>query len=186
MAAESLVILRLLGGLFGAGVVVHAFQRFRQRRMARSETVLRWLVGLSALLVCAFPDSVNALVAMAAMQRAAYGRMLVLLVLSSLLLWVLVLRERGKVDVLSRTLDRLIRVFALARGTPQQRERLDGTQIILSASAISWVESMMVVPCSLSSRISACNSTRDCTSSPAVGSSSSTTGGRWAIASTSA
>ncbi|MDH5673268.1 MAG: glycosyltransferase family 2 protein [Myxococcales bacterium] len=142
LEAQSLVILRLLGGLFGFGVLVHAFQRFRQRRIARSEAAFRWLIGLAIAVICVYPDSVNSLVSMLAMERAAYGRMLVLLVLSNLALWFLLLRERGKVYLVSRNLDRFIRIFALSRGTERERERLQGTQILVAMPALNEGENI--------------------------------------------
>ena len=51
---------------------------------------------------------------------------------------------------------------------------------------MSWVARMMVVPLLLSSCMRLCNSTREATSRPAVGSSRKRTGGSWATANANA
>jgi hypothetical protein len=135
LGPQSLVFLRLIGGACGLIAVVSGFLRFRSRELSRAEAALRWLFGLSLMVVSIYPDSANLLVAMLALESAAYGRMLALLVLSSLLLWILLLRERGKFFALSRNLDRFIRSYALSRETGGELAKLMGTQILVALPA---------------------------------------------------
>jgi len=134
---ESLVVLRLLGGFVGAAVVFFSFRRFRDGRLSRFETGFRWLIGLALVVICIAPDSINFVVSMLAMERVAYGRMLALLVLSNLLLWVLMLRERGKLFVANRNLDRFVRGFALWRGVAEHEQRLAGAGVLVALPALN-------------------------------------------------
>ena len=139
---ESLVVLRAIGGLVGAGVLLFSFFRFRDGRLSRFETGFRWLIGLALVVICVEPDSVNFVVSMLAMERAAYGRMLALLVLSNLLLWVLMLRERGKLFVANRNLDRFVRGFALWRGVAECEERLAHAGVLVALPALNEAQNI--------------------------------------------
>lgn len=145
LAPQPLLYLRLIGILLGGYVVVQSFLLFRKRRLSRFETAFRWVFGAAAVIVCVYPDSINVVVAVLAMDRAAYGRMLVLLVLSSFLLWALLLRERNKVHLVNQRLDQLIRAFALSQGTREERDRLEGVQILVAMPALNEGENVGTV-----------------------------------------
>jgi hypothetical protein len=142
---QSLVLLRFVGGAVGAAVASLAFVRFRAGRISRFETALRWLVGGALVAVCIEPNLANFVVSMLAMEQATYGRMLALLVLSNLLLWVLFLRERGKLFLVSRGLDRFVRGFALWRGISECEERLQGAGILVAMPALNEADNIAAV-----------------------------------------
>ncbi len=111
----SISVLRLIGVVAGLYVVASAFWGFRARRINRRETLVRWLVGGGLVVVSLFPDSINFLRDVLALDSDAYGRLLALLVVSNLLIWLLFLRQRGKVYLLGRHLDGLVRSSMVLR-----------------------------------------------------------------------
>jgi hypothetical protein len=141
LEAQSLVVLRVVGGLFGLYVIISGFYRFRERRISRGEAFFSWLLGCAAVTITAYPDSVNFIVSMLAMEKASYGRMLALLVISTLVVWFLILRERGKVYVLRRTVDRLIRYVA-SRTANEEFEKLGDCDILVALPALNEAENV--------------------------------------------
>ncbi len=141
MHAESLVVLRIAGALLGMGVFVHAFVRFRRRRIARGEAALRFAFGLLVAAVAIEPDLVNGLAALLAMDSKTWGRLLALLVLSNLALWLLLFRERGKVARLAGHLDQVVRHVARESGA-RGIERLEGAGIVVGLPALDEAENL--------------------------------------------
>lgn len=105
----SISFLRLVGVLAGLYIVSSAFLAFRGRRINRSETLVRWIIGGCLTIACLFPDSINFLRDLLALEKDTYGRLLALLVVSNLLIWLLFFRQRAKIYVLMRHVDRLVR-----------------------------------------------------------------------------
>jgi hypothetical protein len=153
---QSLVVLRLVGGLVGGVLVLLSFLRFRAGHISRFDTGLRWLFGLALVVVCIRPDSVNWVVSMLAMEQAAYGRMLALLVLSNLALWTLLLRERTKVFDVRRNVDRFIRSFAMQGGLDRHAERLAGADVLVALPALNEAENLGPVLERIPDEISGC------------------------------
>jgi len=107
-------ILRWLGLLLGAGVLVVAFARFRGARSRRSDFALATLFGAALACVSAFPNSVNALRDMLMLEHAQWSRLIAVLIASNLLLWLLVLAARAKGSLQDEQFDRLVRALGLA------------------------------------------------------------------------
>ncbi|MFT5284225.1 MAG: hypothetical protein ACI8TQ_000381 [Planctomycetota bacterium] len=142
MPEQSLVLMRLLGGAIGLGVVLFAFMRFRAGSLSRFETALRWLIGFGLLAVCLKPNLADFAVSMLAMEQVAHGRLLALLVLSTLLLWTLFLRERGKLFVTSKTLDRFVRVYSQRQGMNECTAQLNGAEVLVVLPALNEAENI--------------------------------------------
>ncbi|RMG98546.1 MAG: glycosyltransferase [Deltaproteobacteria bacterium] len=141
MAAESLVVLRILGAVLGLAVFVHAFVRFRHRHIGRGEAALRFLFAVLVTAVSIEPDVVNGLAALLAMDSKTWGRLLALLVLSNLALWLLLFRERGKVAKIAHHLDEVVRHVARSSGA-RGLERLEGAGILVGLPALDEAENL--------------------------------------------
>ena len=137
MGEESLVLLRVVGGLAGLIVILFAFLRFRAGTISRFETGLRWLIGVGLTAICIKPDLANFAVSMLAMEQVAHGRLLALLILSTLLLWLLFLRERGKLFITRKTLDRFVRVYSQRQGMADCEDHLQGAEVLVVMPALN-------------------------------------------------
>ncbi len=110
--SRSLIVLRLVGGLFGLGLVVRAFQRFRKREMRRVEFLLTIAFGVVIAAIAINPDLATALGQMLALQNKQYGRLIALLILSQMALWLLFMGQRAVSARQSRQFDLLVRRLA--------------------------------------------------------------------------
>lgn len=142
---QSLLVLRAIGALFGAYLLVSGFVRFRAGKLSRQNTALRWAVGAALVVVSVHPPTVNVAVSMLAFEEASFARMLTLLVISSLVLWGLLLRERDKTHLISKTLDRLIREFALSRADVGDLSALHGTTVLVAMPALNEADNLPAV-----------------------------------------
>jgi len=127
----SISLLRLIGVVAGLFIVVSAFLSFRDRRISRGDTMVRWLIGGGLTVVCLFPNSLNFLRDLLALESHMYGRLLALLVVSNLLIWLLFFRQRGKIYLLQRHLDRMVRYAVVPKSSRDGLESLPGDVDIL-------------------------------------------------------
>ena len=112
---EYLVAIRVISGLLGIAFGFWSFVQFRKRLIKRYEFLLLTILGTGLLEVAIYPDSINIIAGMMAMDDRQYGRLIALLVLSNLLLWLLVIGQRSKENVRSIQFDLLVRRFAVER-----------------------------------------------------------------------
>lgn len=145
LSPDSLVVLRVIGVLIAIAIAIATFARFRKRGFSRLEAGFRWLLSLALALVAIEPNSINWVVGLLRMERAAYGRMLALLVLSNLGLWVLLLRERSRGYDRKRVLDRLVRSHAILAATPDTHERLEGADVLVAMPALNESDNVAAV-----------------------------------------
>ncbi len=135
--------LRVIGLLVSLFIIVSTFRRFRDRRIRRLEATFRWLVGAGLATVSLFPSSVNFLRSLLALESHTHGRLLALLLVSNLLIWLLFFRERGKLFLLQRGVDKLLRHLpaeaALRQGL---RECLDGVGVLVVMPAFNESDSI--------------------------------------------
>jgi glycosyltransferase involved in cell wall biosynthesis len=73
------------------------------------------LLGSGLLLVSIYPDCINIIAGMMALDNRQYGRLIALLILSNMLLWFLAIRQRSKDVVKAIQFDRLVRKLAHER-----------------------------------------------------------------------
>lgn len=129
MSGESLILLRSLGGLTGAILVLWVFGRFRAHLIRRHEFMLGVMLGLALIVVAVYPDSMNVVAGMFSMERKQFGRLISLLIISNLLLWVLVFGLRTRDAKNSIQFDLLVR--KLARQSFLSGEGLDAIKEIM-------------------------------------------------------
>jgi len=138
----SISFLRLIGIFAGLFIVVSAFLAFRDRRISRGDTLVRWLIGGGLTVVCLFPNSLNFLRDLLALESHTYGRLLALLVVSNLLIWLLFFRQRGKIYLLQRHVDRMVRYAVV----PKRRDGLenlpDEVEILVVLPAYNEAENL--------------------------------------------
>lgn len=109
----SLVLLRIIGGVLGLSTVVWAFSRFRSHLIKRYEYLLTSILGIALISVSAYPDSINILAGMLSLENRQYGRLIALLIISSMLLWLLVINLRGRDAQRSIQFDLLVRSLSM-------------------------------------------------------------------------
>lgn len=142
--SQSLLVLRGVGALVGVYIWFHAFRRFRARAITRGEAALRWAFALFVVVVAVYPDSVNGLAALLAMESHMWGRLIALLVLSNLALWLLVFRERGKLFALKTHFDRLVREVAL-HGSGDGLDTLREAKVLVGLPALNEADNLPAV-----------------------------------------
>ena len=111
----SLISLRLAGGFLGTFWVLWSFRRFRNHTIRRLEFFLTSLLGSALVIVSVNPNSINILAGMLSMEDKQFGRIIMLLLFSNLLLWFLLLGLRTKDVKRSIQFDLLVRKLAQDR-----------------------------------------------------------------------
>jgi Glycosyl transferase family 2 len=106
--------LRWLGVATGAFGLITLFLLFRRRRVRRVDFVIGTLLGLALLIVSSDPGAVSVLRDMLALERAQFSRLIAILVLSSALLWVVLLYTRVRWADHWDHFDRLVRRLGIA------------------------------------------------------------------------
>lgn len=112
---EYLIFIRVTSALIGIAFVFWSFAQFRKRFIKRYEFILLTLLGCGLFVVALYPDSINIVVGIMSLDNRQYGRLISLLVLSNMLLWLLVISQRGKEGVKSRQFDLLVRQLHVNR-----------------------------------------------------------------------
>ncbi len=109
---EYLILIRVMSGALGLFVATRAFSQFRHHLIKRREFFLLLIMGIGIFTVSLYPDTINIVAGMMAMDNRQYGRLIALLILSNLLLWVLIVSQRSKEAVKAKQFDLLVRRFA--------------------------------------------------------------------------
>ena len=109
---ESLVVLRLMGGLIGLIIFLWAFNKYRTHHIRRREFIMASLIGIALLVVAIVPGSINVVAGMLSMKDKQFGRLITLLILSNVLLWIIVFNLREKDHKKLIQFDNLFRYLA--------------------------------------------------------------------------
>jgi hypothetical protein len=108
-------LLRFSGLLCALFIFVIVFFRLRRHSENRLDVVVLVLFALGMFLVSLFPGLVNLPAEIFSLETHERGRLLTLLILSSVALWFLLIYERGKTRFLSEGFDRLVRTLTVDR-----------------------------------------------------------------------
>jgi cellulose synthase/poly-beta-1,6-N-acetylglucosamine synthase-like glycosyltransferase len=126
--------IRILGIVLALSVACLALLYFRGPRWSRGNFVIAIVVAAALLIVSVDPDSVDALRDMLAFGQFEYGRMLAVLVLSTIFLLLLVIYTKFKVDALALLLDRYMRAEVLQSVEgPAERPAPNGIAVVIPA-----------------------------------------------------
>jgi len=108
-------LLRFSGLICALFVFVLIFFRLRRHSESRFDVVVLTLFGVGMFLVSLFPGLVNLPAEIFSLDTHERGRLLTLLIISSVALWLLLIYERGKTRFFSDGFDRLVRTLAVDR-----------------------------------------------------------------------
>lgn len=103
--------LRIIGLIIGIFGLVLTFRIYRGQRWRRLNFVLSGIFSLFIIAICLSPDLLNRAAGMLALQQEERGRILTLLIFSSIGLWFLLIHYRTKLDEHRHQFDLLIRNF---------------------------------------------------------------------------
>ena len=112
---KYLIFIRVASGLLGIIFTFWSFNRFRKRFIKRFEFFFLTILGIGLIIVAAYPDSINIVAGMMALDNRQYGRLITLLILSNMLLWIFVISQRSKDAVKSIQFDLLVRRITMER-----------------------------------------------------------------------
>lgn len=112
---QYLVAIRIVSGFLGVFFAWWAFSQFRKRFIKRREFIFLSILGIGLLVVSIYPDSINTVAGMMALDNRQYGRLIALIILSNMLLWLLVTRQRSKDGMKALQFDLLVRRLAVER-----------------------------------------------------------------------
>ncbi len=127
--------LRWLGIAGGALGLLAVFLLFRRARVRRLDFAFGALASIALLLVSVDPGTVDVLRDMLALQHTQFSRLIAILILSSVLLWALLLYTRVRWAEHRDQFDRLVRVLGVAefrRAYPELRA-LPAVVVVLPA-----------------------------------------------------
>ncbi|MBW2529362.1 MAG: glycosyltransferase family 2 protein [Deltaproteobacteria bacterium] len=105
----ELTFLRWVGIVVGLLALWHVIARLRVHASKRGGLFALLVFGLSLLLIGAFPDLANLPAQLLQLRDVPGGRVTTLLLLSTLIAWPLILRERGKLVSLKLAFEQSIR-----------------------------------------------------------------------------
>lgn len=108
-------LLRIFGLIVALACFAVIFLRLRRYSETRTDVVILSIFGIGLLLVCLFPSLVNLPTEILSLDNSERGRLLTLLIVSSVALWLLLTYERGKTEYLARGFDGLVRTLAVER-----------------------------------------------------------------------
>jgi len=103
--------LRIIGLIIGIFGLVLTFRVYRGRRWRRLNFVLSGIFSLFIIAICLNPNLLNRVAGMLALQQEERGRILTLLIFSSIGLWFLLIHYRTRLDEHRHQFDLLIRNF---------------------------------------------------------------------------
>jgi cellulose synthase/poly-beta-1,6-N-acetylglucosamine synthase-like glycosyltransferase len=141
----QLILLRLIGALFGAGLSAWSFRRFRVHAVRRHEFFLSFSLGLAFLLVSIYPDSLNILAGMLSLSGKEYGRLILLLIISNMVMWLLILSLRTKDTRKSIQFDLLVRRLAYDRFDAAEWGPKAAREIMVVIPALDEAENLQQV-----------------------------------------
>ncbi len=110
--------LRIIGLIIGILGLVLTFRIYRGPRWRRLNFVLSGFFSLSLIAISVNPNLVNRATGMLALQQEERGRILTLLILSSMGLWFLLIHHRTKLDKYGRQFDLLVRHLGREKAEP--------------------------------------------------------------------
>ena len=137
---KALILIRMMGVLIGVAMALWGFRRFRAHLIRRTEFLVLFLFGVSLSSVALYPNSINILVSMMALQGEAHGRLIALLILSNMVLWVWFLFHRVSSARMDRQFDALVR--SIAFGSLQVGDRNGIKPITVIIPALNEAESL--------------------------------------------
>ena len=106
-------ILRIFGLILALGALIVIFLRLRRHSKSRVDVTILSIFGTGMFLVSLFPGLMNLPTEILSLDDSERGRLLTLLIISSVALWFLLIYERGKVRFLNQGFDRLVRTLAV-------------------------------------------------------------------------
>ncbi len=106
---NQLIVLRILGLLFGLFLFIWAFRRYRAHKTKRSEFILITFIGTGLSMIAVFPDITNAIAGIFSLDNKQFGRLIMLLIGSNFIMWILIFGIRNKIYIGSLEFDLLIR-----------------------------------------------------------------------------
>lgn len=110
---EYLIVLRVLSAFLGFFLSFWAFAQFRKRVIKRYEFLFLLCLGVGLFVISIYPDSINIVAGMMALDNRQYGRLISLIILSNMILWFLIIGQRSKDSVKSIQFDLLVRRIAM-------------------------------------------------------------------------
>lgn len=112
---KYVIAIRIIGGLLGGVFALWSFVQFRKHFIGRREFFFLSFLGVCLVSVAIYPDSINTIAGMMALDNRQYGRLIALLFLSNILLWLFVISARSKDAVRSIQFDLLVRRLTMER-----------------------------------------------------------------------
>jgi hypothetical protein len=108
-----LIAIRIVSIFLGLIFIIWSFDQFRKRLIKRYEFIFLTFLGSGLFIVSIYPDSINIIAGMMALDNRQYGRLIALLIISNMLLWLLLIGLRSKDAVKSIQFDLLVRKLAM-------------------------------------------------------------------------
>jgi hypothetical protein len=131
---KSLLLLRIIGFFMGAVILAYAFRKFQTHASKRREFLWILIISLALAAVSLFPSSVNILARMFALDHGQFGRLILLLVLSNLVIWVIIVSTRNRLFSQGIQFDLLVRKLTLEKfEAAHDLKKMAGILIVIPA-----------------------------------------------------
>ena len=142
-----MLVLRVVGGIFAAGLFASAAVRYARSRISRLNMFITWLISLAILLLAAWPNLFNPIFDALNFRPGSGQRLIGALMIAVIILFALVFRMQGSVDSNERSLRLLVEALAQREFDWQAATRLvpDGPKIVTISPAYNEAESVGAV-----------------------------------------
>ncbi|MES0488507.1 MAG: DUF2304 family protein [Leptospirales bacterium] len=138
----ELTELRIFGLLIGVIVLLFVFSKLRVHSESRKGVWTLILFAFTVAVVSVFPSIVNIPADLFSLDNHPSGRLITLLILSTLLLWLTVLYERGKLAAVRGQMDRFTRNVALKDFHDQYQSVTIKNRILILIPAFDEAENL--------------------------------------------
>ncbi len=134
--------LRIIGVVIGVVGMVLCFRLFRGQRWNRQNFVLMLAVSFFLALISLEPDVVNFIQEVLNLEQAKRGRILALLICSTIILWFAILYNRNMLFKQSIQFDQLVRAFSRYQITDAVIHRLKNCDVCILMPAYNESKNM--------------------------------------------
>lgn len=134
--------LRIVGILVGMFGLVLTFRVYRGPRWKKFNFIVFGLFSVAVFLVSINPNLLNRLVAIFALQQEERGRVIALLIASSIMLWLLLIYYKTKLDEHKYQFDKIVRYLGFERTRPLLAADPLGVEVVIIIPAYNECENL--------------------------------------------
>jgi len=137
--------LRIVGLLIGVLGLLLTFRVYRGPRWKKFNFILSGILSVSILTLSLRPDLLNHLTEIFALQQKERGRVITLLIVSSIMLWFLLIYYKNKLDDHKYQFDQIVRYLGFEKTRPLLNANLSDTEVMIVIPAYNEGKNLKIL-----------------------------------------